>query len=87
MKVPPEVTAPSLAEAIAVVNAEGAYQFKNSWLIDIDGRIKHFTHQDHEFVAKRTTIAKADKEIARARQAHHLLQEARIGSRARTRPA
>jgi len=79
MEILPEVSAPSIREAISIVNAENAYRFTNSWLIDVDDRIKQFSFQDNNFIAKRSSFGKAQNEIANAQQAHHRLNNSRIG--------
>jgi hypothetical protein len=82
MSTPQSVAAPSLAEAIAIVDAEPAYQFRNQWLVDVDARIKGFTYDAQSYIAKCSSPQKGDQEIARAQKADHLLMGACIGSRA-----
>lgn len=76
------ISASSLSAALTVAhNNPDQYRFNNSWLIDVDARIKCFSYEDHVLIAKQTTAEAGQREASKAQRARRLLAGKEIGGR------
>ena len=77
----PSALGHNLADTIRHIDGDAEYDFKNSWLVDVDSQIKQFEQNDKQYIAKKTTHAKAATERDHAQAASDFLDNVVVGER------